>query len=150
MTKIIKHHFFFPQPKETVWEYLTKAELLEQWLMPNDFEPVVGRDFYFKTKAIPAMNFDGMCHCKVLDVIPFEKLSYSWKGGPGNGDILLDTIVVWNLTSTDEGTNLFLEHSGFGKEEHANFFPGMTDGWVKNVQKILNRLTPAQHDSTQA
>jgi uncharacterized protein YndB with AHSA1/START domain len=150
MTKVIKHQFFFPQPKETVWEYLTKSELLEQWLMPNDFEPVVGRDFYFKTKAIPAMNFDGMCLCKVLDVIPFEKLSYSWKGGPGNGDILLDTIVVWKLASTDEGTNLFLEHSGFGKEEHVNFFPGMTDGWVKNVQKILNRLIPAQHDSTQA
>jgi uncharacterized protein YndB with AHSA1/START domain len=150
MTKIIKHHFFFHQPKETVWEYLTKSELLEQWLMPNDFEPVVGRDFHFKTKPIPAMNFDGMCHCKVLDIIPFEKLSYSWKGGPGNGDILLDTIVVWKLTSTDGGTNLFLEHSGFGKEEHANFFPGMTDGWVKNVQKILNRLTPAQHDSAKA
>ncbi|MEJ0055352.1 MAG: hypothetical protein WDN75_06675 [Bacteroidota bacterium] len=45
MTKIIKHQFFFPHPKETVWEYLTKSELLEQWLMKNNFQPIVGHDF---------------------------------------------------------------------------------------------------------
>jgi uncharacterized protein YndB with AHSA1/START domain len=150
MPKVIKHNFFFPHPKETVWEYLTKSELLEQWLMKNDFEPVVGHNFHFRTNPIPALNFDGICHCKVLEIVPFEKLSYSWKGGSGNGDVLLDTVVVWTLVSTDSGTNLVLEHSGFGKAEHANFYPGMTDGWLKNVQKIMNHLNSAQHDATKA
>jgi uncharacterized protein YndB with AHSA1/START domain len=150
MSKVIKHEFFFPHPKETVWEYLTSAELLEQWLMKNNFLPVVGHRFYFKTNPIPALNFDGICHCQVLEIIPFEKLSYSWKGGSGNGDTLLDTVVEWKLISTGAGTTLLLEHSGFGKAEHANFFPGMTDGWVKNVQKILNHLNAKQHGTTQA
>ena len=150
MNKVIKHQFFFPHPKETVWEYLTNSELLAQWLMKNDFVPVVGHNFQFRTNAIPALDFDGICHCQVLEIVPFEKLSYSWKGGPGNGDFVLDTIVVWKLVSIEGGTNLSLEHSGFGKAEHANFFPGMTDGWLKNVQKIMNRLNTTQHDTTKA
>jgi uncharacterized protein YndB with AHSA1/START domain len=150
MTKSIKHQFFFPHPKETVWEYLTKSELLEQWLMKNDFKPIVGHEFQFRTNPIPSLDFDGICYCKVLEIIPFEKLSYSWKGGPRNGEIVLDTIVVWKLKSDKKGTELFLEHSGFGKGEHLNFFPGMTDGWVKNVQKILNHITTAPHGTTKA
>ena len=150
MSKVIRHQFFFPHPKETIWEYLTKSELLEQWLMKNDFMPVVGHSFHFRTNPIPAMNFDGVCHCKVLELVPFEKLSYSWKGGSGNGDVQLDTIVVWNLLPADGGTNLFLEHSGFGKAEHANFLPGMTDGWLKNLQKIVNHLNAAMHDTKKA
>ena len=150
MTKVIKHHFFFPHPKETVWEYLTKSELMEQWLMKNDFQPIVGHDFQFKTKPIPGLDFDGISYCKVLEIIPFEKLSYSWKAGSGNGEISLDTVVIWKLVSNDKGTDLFLEHTGFGKGEHANFFPGMTDGWLKNVQKIMNLLNTTQHDTTKA
>jgi uncharacterized protein YndB with AHSA1/START domain len=45
MAKIIKHQFFFPHPPETVWEYLTKSELMAQWLMKNDFQPIVGSIF---------------------------------------------------------------------------------------------------------
>jgi hypothetical protein len=85
-----------------------------------------------------------------LEIIPFEKLSYSWKGGSGNGETLVDKIVVWTLVSSEGGTNLFLEHSGFGKAEHADFFQGMTDGWFKNVQKIVNHLKTSRHDSTKA
>jgi len=40
MTKIIKHQFSYAHPKETVWEYLTNSELMAQWLMKNDFQPV--------------------------------------------------------------------------------------------------------------
>ena len=150
MEKIIKHRFFFPHPKEMVWEYLTRSELLEQWLMKNDFQPIVGHDFQFRTKPIPSLDFDGICHCKVLEIIPFKTLSYSWRGGPGTGEITLDTVVVWKLVPNDKGTELFLEHSGFGKQEHMNFYTGMTDGWLKNVQKIANLLNAPQHDSNKA
>jgi uncharacterized protein YndB with AHSA1/START domain len=150
MTKTIKHQFFLPHPKEIVWEYLTKSELLEQWLMKNDFQPVVGHDFQFRTNPIPSLDFDGICYCKVLEIIPFKKLSYSWRGGSGKGEITLDTLVVWKLVPSEKGTELFLEHSGFGKEENLNFYTGMTDGWIKNVQKIINLLNAAQHDTTKA
>ena len=150
MTKVIKHQFFFPHPKETVWEYLTKSELLEQWLMKNDFKLVLGHEFHFKTNPIPGLDFDGICYCKVLEIVPLKKLSYSWRGGSGKGEFTLDTVVVWKLVPKDGGTELFLEHSGFGKKESPNFYPGMTDGWIKNVQKIVKILNATQHDTPKA
>lgn len=150
MTKSIRHQFFLPHPPATVWDYLTKPELMEQWLMKNDFQPIVGLDFQFRTNPIPSLDFDGIIYCKVLEIIPHRRLSYSWKCGPGQGEITLDSVVVWKLQPTDNGTDLFLEHSGFGKKEHMNFYTGMTDGWLKNIQKIANRLNAAQHGTTNA
>jgi uncharacterized protein YndB with AHSA1/START domain len=149
MAKTIKHQFFFPHPKEAVWEYLTKSELLEQWLMKNDFQPVVGHEFQFKTNPIPSLDFDGICYCRVLEIIPFKKLSYSWKGGPREGEITLDSMVVWTLVASDKGTELFLEHSGFG-DQNVDIYTGMMNGWAKNMQKILNLLNAAQDATTNA
>ena len=145
MTKVIKHEYFFSHPIETVWEYLTKSELLEQWLMKNDFQPIVGFDFHFKTNPIPSLNFDGICHCKVLEIVPFQKLSYSWNCGPGQGRVTLESVVVWKLLPTDKGTALFLEHSGFAQEENLSFYNGLNQGWVEKLQKIEKLLNPAPY-----
>jgi uncharacterized protein YndB with AHSA1/START domain len=150
MKKSIEHQFFFPHPPEAVWEYLTKPELMEQWLMKNDFQPIVGVDFQFRTNPIPGLDFDGIFYCKVLEIVPFKKLSYSWKSGPGEGEITLDSVVVWKLQPTDKGTELFLEHSGFAKKENLNFYNGLADGWLKNIHKIADRLNAAKHGTTNA
>jgi uncharacterized protein YndB with AHSA1/START domain len=150
MAKIIKHQFFFPHPPEAVWEYLTKPELMELWLMKNDFQPIVGFDFQFREKPIPSLNFDGIFYCKVLEIVPFKKLSYSWKSGPGNGEITLDSIVVWKLEPTDKGTEVFLEHSGFAKKENLDFYNGLNHGWVEKLENIANLLKAAQHGNTNA
>jgi uncharacterized protein YndB with AHSA1/START domain len=148
MTKSIKQQFFFPHSPEAVWDYLTKPELMEQWLMRNDFQPIVGLDFQFRTNPIPSMDFDGIVYCKVIEIVPFKKLSYSWKCGPGEGKITLDSVVEWKLQPTDKGTELFLEHSGFTKKENLSFFHGFTDGWLKKFQKIADLLNTAQHGNT--
>jgi uncharacterized protein YndB with AHSA1/START domain len=150
MTRSIKHQFFFPHPPETVWEYLTKPELMELWLMKNDFQPIVGLDFQFRTTPIPSLNFDGIFYCKVIAIVPFKKLSYSWKSGPGEGEITLDSIVEWRLQQTDKGTTLFLEHSGFAKKENLNFYKGLTDGWLEKFQKIVDLLNTTQHGNASA
>ena len=150
MTKSIQHRFFFPQSPEIVWEYLTKAELISQWLMENDFEPIVGYDFQFKTKPMPNLDFDGIVYCKVLEIIPLKKLSYSWKGGPGVGKITLDSIVVWTLHPKDNGTALQLVHSGFREIENFTMFSLMTDGWLSNIQKIAALINKATNDTTKA
>ena len=31
-----------PHPPEKIWRALTQGALLEEWLMKNDFQPVVG------------------------------------------------------------------------------------------------------------
>jgi uncharacterized protein YndB with AHSA1/START domain len=150
MEKIIKHQFFFPHPTEIVWEYLTKPELMEQWLMKNDFQPIVGLDFQFRTNPIPSLDFDGIFYCKVLEIVPFKKLSYSWNSGPGEGKITLDSIVIWKLEATDKGTELFLEHSGFAKKENLNFYNGLMHGWVEKLNNIAKLLNAVQHGHTNA
>jgi uncharacterized protein YndB with AHSA1/START domain len=150
MEKSIKHTFFYPHPPETVWEYLTKPELMEQWLMKNDFQPIIGLDFQFRTSPIPSLNFDGIFYCKVLEIVPFKKLSYSWKSGPGDGKITLESIVVWKLQPTDKGTELRLEHSGFAKEENLDFYNGLMHGWLEKFQKIADLLNTAQHGTINA
>jgi uncharacterized protein YndB with AHSA1/START domain len=150
MTRTIKHQFSFPHPPAMVWDYLTKPELMVLWLMKNDFQPVVGHDFQFRTNPIPSLNFDGIFYCKVLEIDPPKKLSYSWKSGPGDGEITLDSVVVWQLQQTDKGTELLLEHSGFHREENLNFYHGLTDGWLKNLQKIADHLNAKKNDTTNA
>ena len=147
MNTKIEHSYFFPQPPELVWDYLTKAELMELWLMKNDFLPIVGYDFQFNTKPMPQFDLDGIFYCKVLEIVPFKKLVYSWKSGPGNGKITIDSLVEWTLHPKEEGTELLLVHSGF-KEADFTIFNAMNGGWLQNIQKIATLLNTAQHGTT--
>lgn len=145
MTRIIKHKFAFPHPVETVWEYLTNADLLELWLMKNDFKPIIGHEFQFRTGPIAALNFDGIFYCKVLEIVPFRHLAYSWNCGSGNGEINLESVVKWNLEPSEKGTDVYLEHSGFAKQENLEFYNGLLLGWVEKSEK-LDKLLNAQKD----
>ena len=89
-----------------LWRALTSAEALSIWLMPTDFEPVLGHRFTFQTK--PSPGFDGVVRCEVLELDPERKLSFSWSGGS-----LKDTIVTFNLTPYGNRTQLHFEHRGF-------------------------------------
>jgi uncharacterized protein YndB with AHSA1/START domain len=66
-----------PYPPERIWRTLTSSELIAKWLMPNDFEPVVGYRFTFKTR--PMGDWDGIVQCEVLQCDPATLLRYSWK-----------------------------------------------------------------------
>ncbi|MCM4171113.1 SRPBCC domain-containing protein [Arenibacter sp. TNZ] len=135
----IKHKWFYNQTAEEIWEYLTKAELIEKWLMPNDFEPKVGHEFKFTTNPIPSLNLDGNFYCKVLEIVPLKKLLYSWNGGTSKNNLSLETIVEWTLEPKENGTELRLIHSGF-KNENQAIRTAMFDGWDKNIQKMVNHL----------
>jgi len=150
MAKIIQHQLFYPHPAELVWDYLTKPELLAQWLMPSEFQPTVGYEFQFRGNPKPDLNFDGVFYCKVLEVIPPKKLSYTWQFGPGNG-VLHNSVVNWTLTPKEDGTELLLVHNGFDESsEILPIFEGMTKGWLSNIQKILQLINTATYGTTQA
>jgi uncharacterized protein YndB with AHSA1/START domain len=55
---------------------LLKAALIEEWLMENDFQPVVGHRFNFR--ATPMAHWNGVVDCQVLVVEPNQRLCYSW------------------------------------------------------------------------
>lgn len=111
--------------------------------MPNNFKATLGHEFQFQTKPIPSLDLDGIFYCKVLEIVPFQKLVYSWKGGSGNGVFSLDTVVEWTLEKHRNGSKLILKHSGF-KEINLAIFTGMTDGWKQNIQKMVNHLNAKQ------
>ncbi len=145
MSKSIHHTLFYPQEPALVWEYLTTPALMAQWLMPTDFEPILGREFQFRTNPMPKFEFDGIVYCKVLEILAPRKLVYSWKGGPGNGELTMDSIVSWTLTGKDNGTELTLDHSGFKILTNLDIFNGMDAGWLANMKKIADRLNATTH-----
>ena len=114
---------------EEVWRLLTEPKLLAKWLMPNDIAPVVGHQFNFRTK--PMGDWDGVVHCEVLEVEPYTRFIYSWKGGSKKNETWgheLDTICSWTLSPTPEGgTLLHLSHSGFEPTSFA--YQAMGQGW---------------------
>jgi uncharacterized protein YndB with AHSA1/START domain len=105
MRRDLEFEHDYPFPIEDVWWALTDPVALGEWLMPNDFQPVVGHRFQFRTK--PAPGFDGVVHCEVLRLERLHVLSYSWRGGG------IDTVVTFTLRSVPGGTSLRLEHRGF-------------------------------------
>lgn len=139
MQKDIIHTWELPQSPEIVWQYLTSKELLAQWLMKNDFEPVVGHKFNFWTMAMPAFGFDGVVYCEVLEIQTARKLVYSWKGG-SKGKVNLDSMVTWTLTPNGAGTQLLLEHTGF--KGVRNFIPylAMNSGWGSKIKERFAQL----------
>ena len=111
-----------PYPPEKVWRALTESSLIAEWLMNNDFQPIVGHTFAFR--ATPAPNWNGVIDSEVLIVEPHRKLSYSW------GTLGLASTVTWTLTPAGTGTHVRMEHSGFGSEQDAAY-KGASYGWQK-------------------
>ncbi|SRR5579871_2335233 len=148
MNRTIKHQFFYSQTPETVWEFLTKAELIALWLMPNDFQLISGHEFRFTIKAIPEFEFDGIIYCRVLEIVPFKKLVYSWKGGPGDGTTNLDSVVTWTLVEKNNGTELLLEHTGI--MENLSIYNAMNEGWLKNITRIAELIKTESNGKTRS
>ena len=150
MQQSIQHNLFFKQSPHEVWAYLTTPELMEMWLMKTDFQPVVGAQFQFFAKPVPAIDFDGNIYCTVLEAAPFQKLTYSWKTGPGDGVITLDSVVEWTLVPKENGTELQLFHHGFKETDNIMMITALDGGWYKNMHKIsefLNNTTNATTDT---
>ena len=140
MSKQITHKCFYEQPPQEVWKYLTTSELIAQWLMPNNFVLQAGHEFQFRIRPIPEMDFDGIVYCKVMDIVPFKKLSYTWKSDSKEGRISVDSLVVWTLSKKGEGTELLVEHTGFTDSINISLYPAMNKGWLENMQKITSLL----------
>ncbi len=123
----------FPHPPEKLWRALTENQLVAQWLMKNDFEPVIGRKFKFQSEPVP--NWDGVINCEVLIVEHLKRLSYSWT------TMGVEFIVLWTLTPAEGGTHLRMEQSGFGPDQQ-RAYQGAKYGWQKflgAMEQVLAR-----------
>ena len=118
-----------PYPPEKVWRALTQLHLIEEWLMKNDFKPVVDHRFNFRADW-------GAVDCKVVAVEPNKTLSYTWAAYG------LESVVTWTLTPTGTGTHLRMEQSGF-RPDQAQFYEGAKGGWQQffaALEQVLTRI----------
>jgi uncharacterized protein YndB with AHSA1/START domain len=122
-----------PFPPEKIWRALTQPHLIEEWLMKNDFRPVVGHSF--SLRADPQPHWNGVVDCQVLVVEPNKALSYAW------GALGLESVVTFTLTPTSKGTHLRMEQAGFRPDQPQNY-QGAKYGWQKffaNLEQVLAR-----------
>lgn len=127
---------FLAHPPATVWRALTDPVLLAEWLMPNDFAPVVGHEFTFGAVPLPGLGFDGVVRCRVLALEPRRLLRISWRGGR------LDTTVTWRLVPEGHGTRLLVDHEGFDPDDELQqrALRGLSNGWNGELQRRLTRV----------
>ena len=126
-----------PYPPERIWRALTEGELIEQWLMKNDFQPVVGHKFNFR--AQPMGGWNGVADCEVLVADPPRSLAWSQNASGEQAADGLHSVVTWTLTPTDAGTLLRMEHSGFEAKDEGGY-QAMSFGWPR-VLANLERVT---------
>ena len=109
-------------PPEKIWRALTQPHLMEEWLMKNDFKPVVGHRFNLRADW-------GAVDCQVREVEPNKRLSYTW------GAYGLESVVTWTLTPTSKGTQLRMEQTGF-RPDQEQAYQGAKGGWPRFFAKL--------------
>jgi uncharacterized protein YndB with AHSA1/START domain len=96
----------FNAPVEKVWKAITDKDQMKQWYFTlADFKPEPGFEFQFigGEEDKPYLHL-----CKIKEVIPGRKISYSWRyeGYEGN------SLVTFELFSEGTTTRLKLTHEG--------------------------------------
>lgn len=118
-----------PFPPEKLWRALTQPHLIEEWLMKNDFKPVVKHRFNLRAHW-------GAVNCQVKAVEPNKTLSYTWDTKD------LESVVTWTLTPTSTGTLLRMEQSGF-RPDQPRYYQGAKGGWQQffaRLEQVLARM----------
>lgn len=136
MQKEINQTCHFTQSPKEVWEYLTRPELMEQWLAKSDFKPVAGHKFRFTNGCESDNGRPPYTFCEVLEIIPYRLLSFSWQKGENEKAITLDPVVTWTLTDKNGETELRLQHNGFTLSEDV---AAHTNGW-NNCVRLITEL----------
>jgi len=122
-----------PYPPEKIWRALPQPHLIAEWLMKNDFKPVVDHRFNLSGDW-------GSVDCQVLAIEPNKTLSYTWSA------MGLESVVTWTLTPTRTGTCLRMEQSGF-RPDQQQAYQGSKFGWQKffaNIEQVLARAAHFQ------
>jgi uncharacterized protein YndB with AHSA1/START domain len=119
-----------PHPPEKIWRALTQPQLIEEWLMRTDFQPVVDHRFNLRADW-------GTVDCQVMAIEPNKSLSYTWAA------MGLESVVTWTLTPTHAGTHLRMEQTGFRTDQQQAYM-GAKYGWQKffaELERVVGGLS---------
>lgn len=125
----------FAHAPEKLWRALTQPHLMAEWLMKNDFAPVVGHRFNLRG------DWGGVLDCEVLRIEPNRSLSYTWNFAHDDPAFNLTSVVTFTLSPTRGGTHLRMEQAGF-RPDQKQAFGGARHGWeqfLTNLEQVLAR-----------
>lgn len=115
-----------------VWRALTQPELLNDWLMENEFSDNVGDRFRM-------WDDWGVVDCEILSIDPQRQLRMAWKTSHASPARRLNCIVTFTLTPLNGGTLLRIEQTGFETGQNAAF-TGAQRGWPHMLAKLQSVL----------
>ena len=128
-------------PADKVWKALTDVKDMQKWYFKlEDFKAQVGFEFQFYGGSEDKQYLH---LCKVTEVVPGKKLTYSWRydNYPGN------SFVTFELFAEGDKTKLKLTHTGletFPSDTDANFSKeSFTAGWTHIVGTSLKEFVEA-------
>lgn len=126
----------FAHPPEKLWRALTQPHLISEWLMKNDFVPVVGHRFNLTGE------WGGVLDCEVLTIEPNKALAYTWNFAHQDAAYNLESVVTFTLTPTRGGTLLRVEQVGF-RPDQKQAYGGAHAGWKQFLAKLEEVLPQA-------
>ena len=129
---IIKTIYIDASP-EVVWQYLVDKKKLGEWFHPakSDSDQLeAGNDY-----SLIGKEGGDICWGKVITSKEPTHLSYTFTHDHLKG---VGTLVDWELTAADDGTQLKLTHTGFEKVTDNMF--GMLNSHDKGWDEHLTRL----------
>jgi uncharacterized protein YndB with AHSA1/START domain len=110
-------------PQAAVYAALIRPHELERYIATRaTVDPRTGGRYDF--------GWENGGPVKILDLVPEERLSYSWTYGDQP-----ETVVTWTLAGSGGSTRLTLVHSGFTQDRKSRDYK---TGWLKYLNRIKN------------
>ena len=126
----IKQTVLIEAPIQKVWDLVSSGEAIGTWFMPNNLVAEEGHEFHIQSPFGPSP-------CKVLEVEPPHRLTFSWDTEGWYVEFLLKEI--------NGNTEFTLIHGGWkdseeivgkAKQTAADVRETMNGGWAGIVQKL--------------
>lgn len=117
-------------PIQKVWNYVSTAEGISEWFMPNDFKAEEGSEFTIQSPFGPSP-------CKVIEVDEPNTIKFLW-----------DTdgwVATFHLKEVENGTEFTVTHGGWKEAEkivpkaqapQSAIRDTMNGGWAGLVKKF--------------
>ncbi len=127
-------------PALNVWKAISDKEQMKEWYFDlKEFKPEIGFEFQFESGP----DDRSYLHlCKITEVVPEKRLSYSWRydGYPG------DSLVTFELFKEGNKTRLRLTHENlesFGTDNPDFTKDNFVEGWNmiigKNIKEFVEK-----------
>jgi len=139
MKDVIIKEQLFKHSIEKVWNAISNQEEISTWFLKADFKPELGYAYSFKSEGESCTEINGV----VKEADPYT-LIYTWVVQDTN----VETVVTWKLEEVEQGTKLYLEHSGisdYAGDTAIKMFDNFNGGWDNCVAELSKYLMQEVH-----